>query len=225
MVPFECVFTWLRICGWIHRILEGLSCTWADLPMGSGLVGPKTVVSDLDKNWVQYGVFPKRLECSGLSGEHLYDFVFLFKVWSSVWWRISPARAYPPTGSGVVYPKTFLRAPGKKCAQYEVVSESLEGFIRWIRFSLIWGFCLKPNLQFGEGYRQPEHIHPRDLGIVTPKPFLGHQTRSVCNTRWFPEVWNALSGGSDFQWFCVFKLFTTSLVQGYRHWRKSIHGI
>ena len=47
---------------------------------------------------------------------------------------------YPLMGSGVVYPKTFLRAPDKKCAQYEVVSESLEGFIRWIRFSLILCF-------------------------------------------------------------------------------------
>ena len=49
-------------------------------------------------------------------------------------WRISPARTYPPMGSGVLYPKTFLRAPDKTCAQYAVVSEGLEGFIRWISF-------------------------------------------------------------------------------------------
>ena len=63
----------------------------------------------------------------------------------------------------------------------------------------------KSDLQSGEGCRQSEHnIHSWDLELYTPKPFLGHQTRSIHNMRWFSKVWKVLSNGSDFHRFHVF---------------------
>ena len=82
--------------------------------------------------------------------------------------KISPARTYPPMGSGDCILKTFLRAPDKQCTQYKVVPERRECFIRWIRFRR---FCVFELISMftGKGTSALTKIHSWDLNLWTPK--------------------------------------------------------